>query len=531
MDLSSPERGQGEGGDIEESLQKSYLLMKTKLDELEQYNKTLESQLGSIFSSISRTVKKAESGVNEAGGLADRGEADMSKEESQSNWKSVSPGFKSDEDVEPCQVLDQTQQLKNSISHIKENRQETASNKENYQNKRKNVDLSETIRELRLSDIGDLKRALLLKKTQRSFSLSSSVAGENPYIERSTATRNENVPIKFQQHHISPARSDLNNNNTRSNDAEHNQSKGSGNLERKTAGVGLGSLPPPYPTLDGIEKQVGKISATIRAAGNQRFVNSKKYFTPTRTIKTERSKSTGDNPLHYQFYPNTEVNKYREAWTNSEHSNESSKSRVFTLENILENDDHHYEAIDQHRDGGFLHGGSRCHGLHGISQEEDPSRVFPPLESPSYRTLADIKTCKSRKYSSKTQSIDGFSPTARKNSLIRVQTSHQNFNAESSDSEQRLTSSSSLSPQSLSSFSSIYASTLDYSTTEDDSVDSDLVDEFFLFPYDVLDADFEDICQELARYSTDPGNGRQRGHLKAAKASDEWNTLWIYRGV
>ena len=80
-------------------------------------------------------------------------------------------------------------------------------------------------RELRLSDIGDLKRALLLKKTQRSFSLSSYVAGENPYIERSTATRNENVPIKFHQHHISPARSDLNNNNTRSNDAEHNQSK------------------------------------------------------------------------------------------------------------------------------------------------------------------------------------------------------------------------------------------------------------------------------------------------------------------
>ena len=148
MDLSSHERGQGEGGDIEESLQKSYLLMKTKLDELEQYNKTLESQLGSIFSSISRTVKKAESGVNDAGGLADRGEADLSKEESQSNWKSVSPGFKSDEDVEPCQVLDQTQQLKNSISHIKENRQETASNKENYQNKRKNVDLSETIRYL-----------------------------------------------------------------------------------------------------------------------------------------------------------------------------------------------------------------------------------------------------------------------------------------------------------------------------------------------------------------------------------------------
>ena len=36
--------------DIEESLMQSYLVMKTKLDELELYNKTLETQLGSIFS-------------------------------------------------------------------------------------------------------------------------------------------------------------------------------------------------------------------------------------------------------------------------------------------------------------------------------------------------------------------------------------------------------------------------------------------------------------------------------------------------
>ena len=148
MDLSSSERGEGEGGDIEESLRESYLLMKTKLDELEQYNRTLESQLGSIFTSISRTVKKAENGADDAGGSSDRGETDLSKEESQSNWKSVSPSFKSDEDVEPCQVLDQTQHHKNSILHIKQNRRETSSNKENYQNNRKNVDLSETIRYL-----------------------------------------------------------------------------------------------------------------------------------------------------------------------------------------------------------------------------------------------------------------------------------------------------------------------------------------------------------------------------------------------
>ena len=83
-------------------------------------------------------------------------------------------------------------------------------------------------RELRLSDIGDLKRAVLFKKTQRSFSLSSG-AGGVPNIDqsqyRTRAAGNENVPIKFQEDHISPARSDLNNNNSASNETEHNQSK------------------------------------------------------------------------------------------------------------------------------------------------------------------------------------------------------------------------------------------------------------------------------------------------------------------
>ena len=83
-------------------------------------------------------------------------------------------------------------------------------------------------RELRLSDIGDLKRAVLFKKTQRSFSLSSSGAGGRPNIEQAQSEARAsygNVPIKFQEDHISPARSDLNNNNSESNETEHNQSK------------------------------------------------------------------------------------------------------------------------------------------------------------------------------------------------------------------------------------------------------------------------------------------------------------------
>ena len=244
---------------------------------------------------------------------------------------------------------------------------------------------------------------------------------------------------------------------------------------------------------------------SVNLPANSRFVNSKKYFTPTRTIKTERCKSTGDHPLHHQFYPDQARDNYQETWISHHHNIPASKSKVLALENILETDDHKLQT------------------------PRSPQERFLPLESPSYRTLADIKTSKSRKYSSKTQSIDGFSQITQRNYFPRGQTSHQDLPVGSSDSEQTLTltSSSSLSPQSLSSYSSIYEQ-VDHHHPHDPD-ETDLVDEFFLFPYDVLDADFEDICLELARFSSDSRQFNQ-AHLKAARASDEWNTLWIYRG-
>ena len=46
--------------DTAESLKSSYRQMKTKLDEMEEYNKHLESQLANIFSSISATFQKVD---------------------------------------------------------------------------------------------------------------------------------------------------------------------------------------------------------------------------------------------------------------------------------------------------------------------------------------------------------------------------------------------------------------------------------------------------------------------------------------
>ena len=54
------EKGNSDGRDIQESLNKSYSEMKNKLNELEEYNQLLEKQLSDIFSSISASVSKVD---------------------------------------------------------------------------------------------------------------------------------------------------------------------------------------------------------------------------------------------------------------------------------------------------------------------------------------------------------------------------------------------------------------------------------------------------------------------------------------
>ena len=75
---------------------------------------------------------------------------------------------------------------------------------------------SSHFRELRVSDIGELKRAVLLKKTRRSVSVSSS--GTNPYLD--SPSRDVNDPIKIRELQKNP--SDLNNND---NDTQSEEEK------------------------------------------------------------------------------------------------------------------------------------------------------------------------------------------------------------------------------------------------------------------------------------------------------------------
>ena len=263
----------------------------------------------------------------------------------------------------------------------------------------------------------------------------------------------------------------------------------------------------------------------------ERVPSTKKYFSSSRRLRTERSRSTGDSSLLYQFYPSELSLKHRfnESWHQNNQNSEgkrSNKHKLGTLKNITEYSPPSIEGIKEFNEG-------------------------------SFKTLTEIRSKRCERNFASTDSSDRNSQNSSSVHLYEKLSANPHFRLTPSITESRSTvyksssfkSSSSFSPSTLSSISSIYASTPDYANTEDelDELTSDsfdvfpshddpeLVDEFFLFPYDVLDADFDTICVELSRYSPDIEQCLQTpekiGHLKAAKASDEWNTLWIYRGM
>ena len=273
------------------------------------------------------------------------------------------------------------------------------------------------------------------------------------------------------------------------------------------------------------EKRRGKYSHCERAP------STKKYFSSSRRLRSERSRSTGDSSLLYQFYPSEQSlqHRFNESWHQHNQNSEgkrSNKHKLGTLKNITEYNPPAFES----------------------SKEFNES---------SFKTLAEIRSKGSERKFASTDSSERISKNSSFAHLYEKLSTNPHFRLTPSITDSQSTvyksssfkSSSSFSPSTLSSISSIYASTPDYAQTEDelDELTSDsfdlfpshddpeLVDEFFLFPYDVLDADFDTICVELSRYSPDIEQclhtPEKIGHLKAAKASDAWNTLWIYRGM
>jgi len=571
--------------DVEDSLQKSYNQMRSKLNQLEEYNKTLENQLASIFQTINATVQTEPSDARIDTEFQDeianppvmscssKVETPRLKTKPPVNIKSTDE--KNEVVVKPRRVPRRHSETdkndKNSILQLTAHCHESEMSRDKYSassalhQTKKNNDLSSVIRELRVSDLGDLKRAVLMRKTQRSLSVSD---GSGPNIE---SFINDNGLLSHKHElHLNP--SDLNNNeqsdeskekkastsvenlsskssspptivinpdqnrfNQRKSDKEHNFEQQE--IDEHTTYLGRQEKLRTSNTEEGENRCEFDANQQLKhskdGTKSDRLVGSKRYFSPKKSIKTERSKSTGEGPsvesLMYQFYPSSKSShqqRFSESW-HQKHVDASdiceNKSKpLVTLENIIED-------------------------------IQDKNSSDADQDSSSYFTLADLKNCRSaRKLSMQISHeilLKSYSRTSETSNHQNFQFVPSIFSSQSTfDPGSSFKSSSSFFPSSnKSSFSSIYASTTDYFNTDEDTIsntssqffadneEGDLCDEFFLFPYNVLDADFDTICLELARYSPDIENCLQKsikmGQLKAAKASDEWNTLWIYRGV
>ena len=367
-----------------------------------------------------------------------------------------------------------------------------------------------------MSDIGDLKRAVLLRKTQRSVSVSGR---SSPYPESSTSVTSGRVQHHLQQEELQRKLSDLNN----------NQSLISGNPRHDKATHSKPSESDIFNKTVHLNNKLQHASFNNHQTHADSCVDkpprppiTKKYFSSTRNIKSERSKSTGDHPLLYTFYPSTpDRQSLRQQYCESWHQNycpdtRDQPARVSRLEEIRED-------VNIKEDRTVIK-----------ERFEESSAYFSSSEIRKKTPSPDYQSSYVQLYE-KHQNNPNFSFVPPDTEFSSCETSSINsshFFPFSSDSV--FSSSAAASTSTITEYPATETSTEDFSSDLSDH-DPELVDEFFLFPYDVLDADFDMICDELARYSPDIEKCLHRsqklGQLKAAKASDEWNTLWIYRGM
>ena len=349
-----------------------------------------------------------------------------------------------------------------------------------------------------------------MRKTQRSVSLAS--GGTPPYLECSKPCEKDVLKPRELLHRKV---SDLNNNPSLSSDKET-----------------------PLPSNHSVHHidsntQTDKTSQTIVPPLN----SPKKYFSSTKSIKTERSKSTGDNAdLLYQFYPNSRRSNLRKEYCETWHQNHATYNEFKIQPQLPKLEESIREDLNIKEEQSVK-----------LKERFEESSAYYSSSSEMSRTYkkSDYKSSYVQLYE-KHQNNPHFSFIPPKTSTSSCGTS--SGNSTNSSHYSPFSSNSVFSSEASSSTTLASTSTITQypaTETEDDIsswlgsemsiCDYDLVDEFFLFPYDVLDADFDTICVELARYSPDIEMCLQKserlGHLKAAKASDEWNTLWIYRGM
>jgi len=513
------EKGSSDGRDIQESLNKSYSEMKNKLDELEEYNQLLEKQLSDIFSSISASVSKVDR--QGLGSVKDDGD----------DFRRVKGGAVGDglrvkgyDDVVRVKGVDQeegkfspykgaTMVAQHGASQLISARHDRENNNNMEDRSRLTMDNMSSIQPVKKLD----KIILEEEDTESSLCSHSSLSITNDdLLQKKVSSKNSK--------HLPELGKYLGRKNTKNSHLEELLTKQGRTGELKHS-IGAEKLViKPKNDEDNDESELYEVEKhtfihlvedEIRPIGNSKkdsFDEVNRIANKENIIETSKACFIDTKNC---------VNKHKEY----------SRSREYgCLDKTSGNEENNYRGPRNINElVGYTKIYEDCH---------KHKRRISSVDHPPFSTLSEIKEEeKERRLSTGTMHSISNLPLGKKRKEKIINDNYQNNTHKHS---------SNLLPDTLSSTTIDTSSCQSFKVSEpllvsppeylDFYEETDSVDEFFLFSEEVLNVNFETICQELASLSNDMGlllddSDSNSSYLRAAKASDEWKTLWIYRGM
>jgi len=489
------EKENSDGRDIQESLNKSYSEMKNKLDELEEYNQMLEKQLSDIFSSISASVSKVDrQGLGRVKG--DSGGGDVVR---------VKGGAQAEEKFSPYKGAAMVAQPE-------------AAQQISDRHDKKNNNIQDRSADSRASmasiQPGRLLDKIILEEEDTESSVcshsSSSMPEDNLLECKVSRESRQYIP-------------ELGKDFRRKNSNKHleellSKFERTKELKCRVKGDELSSRTKvdesewyeikKHTFLHLEEDEIRPIIISKKDSSNEvnRIANKGEPSDPSEVCFMDAKNCSNK---HKEYSRSKEYGRFN---TTSEY--EESNYHGHRNINELVGYDKRYEDCHKHK------------------------RRISSIDHPPFSTLSEIKEEeKVRRLSTGTMhSISNLS-LGEKRKGKRNQNHY--INDTPKDSSLLLTdmlSSSTIDTSSCQSFvgsEDLLVSPPEYLNFHEESSS---VDEFFLFSEEVLNANFETICEELSIFSNDMEilldvSDSNSSYLRAAKASDEWKTLWIYRGM
>jgi len=486
------EKENSDGRDIQESLNKSYSEMKNKLDELEEYNQMLEKQLSDIFSSISASVSKV-----------DRQGLGRVKGDSGGDVVRVKGGAQAEEKFSPYKGAamvaqpEAAQQI--SDRHDKENN--------NIQDRSADSRAS-------MSSIqpGRLLDKIILEEEDTESSVSSHSSSSMPEVLSKSTQHIPDLEKNLfgensQNKHMTELLFKL------ETSEELNHRRGGEKIGNKTKFDGENKKSELYEIkkhtfLHLVEDEIKPIAISKKDLYDEdnRIPNKRYPIEPSEVCFMDAKNCSNK---HKEYSRSKEYGKFNKT-SEYEESNYQGHRNI----NELVGYDKRYEDCHKHK------------------------RRISSIDHPPFSTLSEIKEEeKVRRLSTGTMhSISNLSLGERRKGKRNQNNYINNTPKDSSLLLTDMLSSSTIDTSSCQSFvgsEDLLVSPPEYLNFHEESSS---VDEFFLFSEEVLNANFETICEELSIFSNDMEilldvSDSNSSYLRAAKASDEWKTLWIYRGM